>query len=90
MRAPVEVTPREMFRDESLQRIIEGLKLSASCAKELNEICPKQGWGRISEYLYSHIAYCHKLSKARAISRQELLARTDRISTTQNPMVQQS
>lgn len=90
MKSPIEVTPREMFRDESLQRVLEGLKCAASCAKELNELDPKQGWGQVSEQLYAMVANCYKLARTRGITRQELLARAERIRTTQNPMVQQS
>lgn len=90
MKAPIEVVPRDMHRDESLQRILEGLKLSASCAKELNALEPKKGWGRVSEVLYAQVAGCHKLSRVRGLTRQDLLQRTERIRTTQDPMVQQS
>lgn len=90
MKPPVEVIARDMYRDESLQRIIEGLKCSASCAKELNELQPKNGWGMTSQQLYAMVANCHKLARARGVTRQELLARTDRIHTTQDMMVQQS
>ena len=89
MRAPIAVTPRDMYRDESLQRILEGLKCAASCAKELNALDPKQGWGKVSEHLYAMVAGCHKLSRTRGLTRQDLLSRTERIRTTQDPMVQQ-
>lgn len=90
MKAPVEVIPRDMFRDESLQRILEGLKCAASCAKELNGLDPKQGWGQVSEQLYAMTANCYKLARRRGLTRQDLLARTERIRTTQNPLVQQA
>ena len=90
MKRPVAVEPREMYRNESLQRIIEGLKLSASCAKEMNVLDPKNGWGQISVELYAMVQACHKLGRTRALTRQDLLQRTERIRTTQNPLVQQA
>lgn len=85
----IEVTPRDMSRDESLQRVIEGLKLSASCAAELQVLYPKDGWGKVKEALYHLIASSRKLATVRGISRQDLLRRTDRIQKTQNMRVQQ-
>ncbi len=90
MRAPVAVEPREMWRDESLQRFVEGLKLAASCAKELNGVDPKQGWGKVADMLLQMVVNGRKLSRVRGLTRQEVLARSGRIQTTQNPNVQQS
>ena len=80
MKKPVDVTPRDMFRDESMQRVHEGLKLSASCAKELNQLLPRQGWGKVSEQLHYMMVQCRKLSQKRALTRQALLQQTDIIA----------
>lgn len=84
MRTPVAIESRDMFRDESLQRFIEGLKLAASCAKEMNALAPKQGWGKVSEQLNYMIASGYKLARARPMSRGDLLLGVDEIAKTQN------
>lgn len=89
MSAMNDSTPRDMFEKESIQRFIDGLKLAASCARELNQLAPKKGWGKVAEQLSHLCALGYKLSRARGLSRGDLLQRTDRIAQTDNEMIQQ-
>lgn len=80
MKAPVAVTSREMFESESLQRVIEGLKLALSCSREMQRLSPKQGWGKVTEGLAHLVASAHKLAHTKAQTRQALLQGTDEVA----------
>lgn len=81
--------PREMYEKESIQRFLEGLKLSSSCAKELHAIQPKRGWNAVHTTLENLFLMGSKLSKAKALTRQDLLQRTDRIAASMGTDQQQ-
>ena len=77
MRKPVIVEPRDMLEKESLQRLIEGLKLALSCSKEMQSLEPKRGWGKVTEALAHLIKSSHRLAHTKAQTRQALLQGTD-------------
>lgn len=83
MKVPIDCQPRDMFEGEATQRFIEGLKLAASCSKEMQALQPKRGWGKVTEALNHLISNGYKLSRTRALTRQALLQDTDRIAATQ-------
>lgn len=80
LRKPIAVEARDMAESESLQRVIEGLKLSLSCSREMQAHSPKQGWGRVTEGLAHLLASARKLAHAKAQTRQGLLHGTDEVA----------
>jgi hypothetical protein len=72
---------REMFEGESIQRMVEGLKLSASCAKEMIAEEPKRGWELVELGLKNMIEMTNKLLNVKGQNRQDLLRMTDRVET---------
>jgi hypothetical protein len=68
-----------MFEAESLQRFIEGLKLSISCSREMQRHEPKAGWKGVTEGLQALLVSGTKLAHTKALTRQALLADADRI-----------
>jgi len=81
MKKPVLVEPSDMYEKESLTRILEGLKLSASCAREMHALEPKNGWNKVYESLKYLVIQGRKLGEVRALTRQALLADADRIQS---------
>lgn len=79
MKAPIDSTPRDMFEKESLQRFMDGLKLASSCAREMIQLQPKNGWGKVHEALNHLIASGYKLAHTKSLTRQALLQGTDEI-----------
>ncbi len=80
MKRPVLVEARDMVESESLQRVIEGLKLSLSCSREMQAFSPKQGWGRVTEGLAHLLASARKLAHKKAQTRQALLQGTNEVA----------
>lgn len=80
MKAPVRVSPREMFEGECMKRFVDGLKLAESCARELMALQPKRGWDDVEKALHQMRVQGHKLAHTKSLSRQALLAHTDQIA----------
>lgn len=83
----IDSTPTDMMEKESTKRLIEGLKLSASCAREMHAREPKMGWHKVFESLQGLIINARKLAQTRSMTRQALLADADRIQGTLGPKV---
>lgn len=75
----IDSTPRDMYEAESFQRFSEGLKLAVSCAREMNALEPKAGWNDVANSLRALLVSGKKLSEAKALTRQALLADAARI-----------
>lgn len=74
MQRPIDCQPRDMFEKESIERFIEGLRVSISCSREMQFIEPKMGWDKVTEGLVGLLVSGKKLAKAKAVTRQQLLA----------------
>ena len=81
----IDCKPRDMYEEESMKRLVEGLKLSASCAWELHAMMPKDGWDVCCKALRHLIVQCQKLNEAKALTKQALLADADRIQGMLGP-----
>lgn len=72
---------KDMMENESFKRIVEGLKLSASCAREMHCLEPKMGWMPVCKRLEYLIIQCRKLAHTKAFTRQALLAHAGQIQS---------
>ncbi len=84
----IDSTPTDMYERESTKRLIEGLKLSASCAREMYAQEPRMGWHKVVESLNGLIISARKLAQTRAMTRQALLADADRIQSKLGPKLE--
>lgn len=75
----IDSTPRDMHEAESIERLIEGLKVAASCAKEMTALEPENGWGKVAEGLVHLGVSCRKLAKQKAVTRGQLLLDADQV-----------
>lgn len=82
----IDSQPTDMWERESIKRLIEGLKLSASCARELHAIQPKMGWDKVFVSLQGLIVNGRKLAQTRSLTRQALLAHADQIQGSLDKM----
>ena len=76
---PMDSTPVDMYEAESFERLIQGLKVSASCALEMHKREPEDGWDKCAESLKALIVGSRKLMHAEALTRQALLDDAARI-----------
>ncbi len=81
----IDSEPKDMYEIESTKRIIEGLKLSACCAREMYALEPRNGWHKVVESLNALIINARKLAQTKAMTRQALLADADRIQGALGP-----
>jgi hypothetical protein len=69
----IDSQPREMYEAETIERFKEGLLLSISCCKEMNQNEPNKGWYQIGEQLMALRLNGIKQSQRKAITRGALL-----------------
>jgi hypothetical protein len=63
-----------MHEKEMIERLIDGYKVSISCAKEMHGLQPKAGWDALGKQLDEMLYLVRKLLNAKGQSRQRLLA----------------
>lgn len=77
----IDSTPTDMWENESFKRLIEGLKVSASCAIEMHSLEPKAKWDECASSLKALIIGSRKLMHTEAMTRQALLTDAARIQS---------
>ena len=88
MKAPILAEATDMHEKESFKRVMEGLALSLSCAREMQSIDPNGGWGEMVKVIKGVMTGGKKLFMKKPMTRQVLVNDAWRIQSKLGPVAE--